>query len=480
MSPLSPPPARCKRHPTATAGWRCVGCADFLCPECVEARRISTVDLIACRACGQQAETLLVHRSRQQPLAERMRTAVRYLLNRHALAMLLAIGTILTLLAFLTRASFILARLAPAVLLFGVFWGCFFAILRASARGETDIPLPEYNDLISDWLQPSLRGLVATSAVWLPFGVYLVCFSGWDAHAYISRLSDDPMFYATGTFHALPWEQLREDPIVWVLGLAGLVYLPMGLIQGAIGAPFLEMINPVRGVRAMLRLGRDYTTTLGVLFVLGLAGLVTYALGASLRALDLGLLTRWLAELVELPVPLLMAHVLGLLLHTRGDALGYGASSEYLTPVLPGAAPSTTLRVEGLGLPEAETAPPPELRIQELTQAVSARDIPRALALYAEIHFLPRAALPPAVHLFVGQAAASQQQHALAVRALEAAADSAPEDPLAPRALVLLARVLGERMQEPGRAQEVYRYIVERYPDTDASRFARVRLPPTS
>jgi TolA-binding protein len=40
--------------------------------------------------------------------------------------------------------------------------------------------------------------------------------------------------------------------------------------------------------------------------------------------------------------------------------------------------------------------------------------------------------------------------------------------------------VLGERMQEPQRAQEVYRYIVERYPDTEASRFARVRLPPTS
>jgi TolA-binding protein len=84
------------------------------------------------------------------------------------------------------------------------------------------------------------------------------------------------------------------------------------------------------------------------------------------------------------------------------------------------------------------------------------------------------------VHLFVGQASAAQGDNALAVRALESAADAAPDDPLAPRALVLLARVLGERMQEQTRAEDVYRYIVDRYPDTEASRFAQGRLPPTS
>jgi TolA-binding protein len=55
----------------------------------------------------------------------------------------------------------------------------------------------------------------------------------------------------------------------------------------------------------------------------------------------------------------------------------------------------------------------------------------------------------------------------------------APDTPTAPRALVLMARVLGERLSEPGRASEVYRYVVHRYPDTDASRFAAARLPPT-
>jgi len=45
---------------------------------------------------------------------------------------------------------------------------------------------------------------------------------------------------------------------------------------------------------------------------------------------------------------------------------------------------------------------------------------------------------------------------------------------------VLLARLCGERMGDPQRAQSVYRYIVHRYPNTDASKFAAQRLPPSA
>jgi TolA-binding protein len=56
----------------------------------------------------------------------------------------------------------------------------------------------------------------------------------------------------------------------------------------------------------------------------------------------------------------------------------------------------------------------------------------------------------------------------------------APNAPTAPQALVLLARLCGERMQDPTRAASVYRYIVHRYPNTDAARFAAQRLPPSA
>ena len=479
VSPL----ASCGKHPRATAGWRCVGCGTALCLDCVEARRMRTVDVLACRGCGDRAEPLRVHRAELHPLAGQLKDAWRYALTPRFGRMVLATATVLTVLTFMTQVTLIVLRLAPALLLAGVYSATFFAILLASARGERDVPLPEYSDLFSDWLLPALRGLLATSVVWLTPLLYLVYVSHWNVGAYTDRLLADPMFYMTGAFHALPWQLVWEDPRAWVLGLVCLGYLPMSLLLAASSPHPLDMLNPLRGVHAIRRLGADYGRTLRALAVLGVALLLSRQLGAALRGLPWGVFTRWLAEVVELPALFLGAHVLGLLLHTRGDALGYGDPRDYIVPVLGEAVPSTTLRVDGLGLPEAEpeeTFHTAGQRLEELSAAVSARDVPRALELYALVSVLPRANIAPAVHLFVGQAAAAQGDLALSVKALERAADVAPDEPLAPRALVLLARVLGERMNEPLRAQEVYRYIVERYPETDASRFARSRIPPTT
>jgi tetratricopeptide (TPR) repeat protein len=119
--------------------------------------------------------------------------------------------------------------------------------------------------------------------------------------------------------------------------------------------------------------------------------------------------------------------------------------------------------------------------IAALAQAVEAHDAGKAMALYPELkepRFLKQ--VEPSHHLFVGQAAAAQGQYELAVKALESAADVAPDGPEASRALVLLARVYAERLQKPERAASIYRYVVHRYPDTDASRFAQAHLPPAS
>jgi len=479
------PLARCKRHPSATAGWRCEDCGAALCPDCVEARRMHTVDLLACRECGGRAEPLLVHRSEQASLAERLGDVWRYPFSVHGLALILGLGTVLTVLDFLTGVTLIVARMFPAVLTAGIFWGSLFAVMRSSARGEKDVPSLDYSDLFTDAINPALRGLVATSVVWLPMLGYLVSVGGLDVLQYTDRLMSDPMFYMTGKFHSLPGGRLLEDPKAWALGLAGLAYLPMAFVLAASGAGLLDMLNPVKGVRVILRLGRDYGVTLAALFTLGLAFLVVRLVSSGIRAVELGLFMRWPAEVLELFVPFIMARVIGLLLYTRGDVLGYGAPSDYWTPVLSDTTPSTSLRVDPVPAlaataDAAAEAPAPVEQVQALTRAVEGRDVPLALALYQMMDGVPPAALSPALHLFVGQASATQGDYALAVRALETAADVAPEDPLAPRALVLLARVLGERMQEAARARDVYQYIVDRYPDTDASRFAQSQLPPTT
>ncbi|AKJ05589.1 hypothetical protein [Archangium gephyra] len=447
---------------------------------------MQTVDLLFCRACGGRADTLLVHRSELASFSQRLNQVWRYPFTRQGLLVVAGLGAVMAFVGFMTQVTLIVARLAPAAIGAGLFWGAFFSIMRASVRGENEVPIPEYSDILADWFLPALRGLLATSVVWLTLLLYLASAGGWDVFQYLDRLASDPMFYMTGRFHSIPGERLLGDPLAWLLGLAGLAYLPMALMMAVTSNSLLDTLNPLTAVRGMLRLGRDYVVALGTLFALGLVYLAVRVVSASLREIPFELIvSRWLAQVLECLVLFVMARVLGLLMYARGDALGYGAPSDYVTPVVPAeATPRTTLRVDSAPLaaptPAEAAAPSPEARLQELSAAVQARDVPQALALYTALSFLPKATIPPAVHLFVGQASAAQGDNALAVRALESAADSAPDDPLAPRALVLLARVLGERMQEQTRAQDVYRYIVDRYPDTEASRFAQGRLPPTS
>ncbi|WP_257458749.1 tetratricopeptide repeat protein [Archangium lipolyticum] len=449
---------------------------------------MQTVDLLVCRACGGRAQTLLVHRSEQASFAHRLGQVWRYPFTPHGLALVAGLGALLTFLGFMTNVSFVLMRMFPALLAAGTFWSTVFAIIRSSARGETDVPLPDFSDIFNDWFVPVLRGLLATSPVWLTLFLYSVATGGWDVLQYVKGLLNDPMFYATGRTHPVPVEKLLEDPLAWLLGLAGLAYLPMALMLAAAGIDLLDLFNPVKAARALRRLGRDYAVALGALLTLGLVFLVVRLFTSGLRAVNILVLSSWLSASLECLVAFVMARVLGLLLYTRGDALGYGAPNDYLLPLLD-AAPSTSLLPQDTQLPVPSTAvaapppggapAPPETQLQELARAVQARDVLEALSLYAALG-LPRTAIAPELHLFVGQAAATYEDYTLAVRALESAADVAPDDPIAPRALVLLARVLGERMQEPSRARDVYRYIVDRYPDTDASRFAQARLPPTT
>ena len=356
--------ARCKRHPSATAGWRCDGCGAPLCPECVEARRMQTVDLLFCRECGGRADTLLIHRSEQARFTGRLGQVWRYPFTKQGLMVAAGLGAVMAFVAFMTQVTLIVFRLAPAVIGAGLFWGAFFSIMRASVRGENEVPFPDYSDVFTDWLVPATRGLLATSVVWLTLLLYLVFAGGWDVLQYVDRLLSDPMFYMTGRFHSIPGERLLGDPTAWVLGIASLVYLPMALMMAVTGNSLLDALNPVKAVHGMLRLGRDYAVALGTLFTLGAVYLAVHVVSSALREIAFEIiLTRWLAQVLECLVVFVMARVLGLLLFTRGDALGYGAASDYVTSVLPAdATPRTSLRVDPAPLaaqtPPRRTPPP--------------------------------------------------------------------------------------------------------------------------
>jgi len=437
------------------------------------------VELVACGHCGGTAQPLLIHRG-VVSLARRLRGAWRQPFTASGLQLLTALSLSLALLAWMTRTAFLLAR-APLLMLYGgVFWAAFFGRVRASARGDTSLESPDFNDVFQDALVPGLRGLAAFVIVWAPALGYALL-----AHQDTGARMD--LF---GWF--LQWNippALLADPVFWLLALAGALWLPMALLMMAAGHPPWAPLDPRLGWRMLQGLGRDYWVATGALAVLAVLHAAAHVVALGLRALDLAIISQVLAEAVTLVAPLLAAHVLGLLLYVRGDGVGHGVARDYLEPVLGTTRPLQGVAPLGGMMPTARTpevataatqAQETSSRLADLAGAVEARDVPRAMALYAELGNLPALRIPPAHHLFVGQVAATEGNFPLAVQALERAADVAPDDPTAPRALVMLARVLGERMNDAARAEEVYRYVLHRYPDTNAARFASERVRATT
>lgn len=465
----------CEQHPRAPAGWRCQSCNAALCPDCAVGRRAQTVELVACGRCGGATETLLAHR-RRVPLAQRLKKAWRYVFTPSGLHVLTAVSLVLALLGALQDMVGLILKVLPGALYGSVFWATFYSLARDSARGETELDTPEFTDLFRDAIFPGLRGLLSFLLVWSPALVYAASRSpGGLLDGFVALLRGD-----------LP-PGLFSDPMLWGLGLVGVAWLPMSLVLTAAGQPLQAILNPVLGVRMARKLGRDYLLVAGALGALGLVHLGAHGLASGLRWMNLFIVSRVLSEAVTLVAPFTAAHVVGLLLYVRGDSLGYGVSRDYLEPVLGDtgprlAAPPMRDEVLPASAEPREEGPAKGAgeQLSALGAAVEARDVPQAMALYAALGKLPGVGVPPAHHLFIGQAAAVEGNFPLAVQALERAADVAPDEPTAPRALVLLARVLGERMHDVARAEEVYRYVLHRYPDTSAAAYARERVPHVS
>jgi tetratricopeptide (TPR) repeat protein len=480
MTDTSPGP--CHDHLRAAAGWFCGACQARLCPDCATVRRAMSTEYLACGRCQGPIEPLLLHRS-SVPLTTRLRQSWRYPASSSALPFMLGLSAVLAVLRWAMVETFLLLKWLPTVMWLGVFWGAFFSVVRATARGEQTLDTPDYSDAYKDCVVPALRGLVATSGVWLPVALYLLCFSDLDVRGPVTDLSNQPAFYVTGGLPAFDWGPVVKDSVLWLLLLAGFAYLPLVLLLAATGTGVLQMLNPLTALRAAARLGKDYALTLGALALLCGVMALGHAVAAGFRGLHLAFVSPFAAELVTTLAPVLMAHVLGLLLYTRGDVLGYGEPRDYYLPVLGAVQPRAgvpPLREATTPAPEAspEATPPQDGLLQALAQAVEAKDAEKAVALYAGLQ-TPQVSkrVEPAQHFFVGQSAIARGQYALAVQALESAADVAPEGPLASRALVLQARVYAERLRDAERAENIYRYILHRYPGTEASHFAQKHLP---
>lgn len=375
--------------------------------------------------------------------------------------------------------NFLQARVFPglstwlALAASGFTWLYLCCVLRASAEGRDALEWSSLPGLLGPASRPTGMCLLAMGAAWLPASLYALVAHGGSASV---ELLASLFVNRRLEVNAVARYVLRGDPVLWGLLLAGLAFLPPALLfasRDELGAA----LSPRKVLESARLLGRDYRLT-----VVGLAVLigVTAVFSASVSevyAEEQGVAPwRLLVEPVGLLGPLLMARVLGLLAHVRGEALAALVQEEQAPSPSYIAGMMTTDKAEETPALDVPTA---RQQVDELSAAVEARDVHQAIELYTHMQ-LPVTEVPAACHLFVGQAASSQEQYTLATQALEAAADAEPDGPLAPRALVLLARVLGERLGDTARAQQTYQYVLARYPGTDAARFAERQLTQSS
>lgn len=453
----------CETHPATLAAWRCPQHGD-LCPDCAAERKTGLSSLVVCVHCGALAPVITAPRARVS-FASRLPGALAYPASWHGLAVMAGLGLVM---AFMPRFT-----IFGLIFSWGLYWSYMFALIEQSANGSDVIEAPDFTSVWDDIFGPAVRGLAATGVIWVP--AVLIGVFGVSADAPLGAM----------------WL-----PIVLVV-LAGVFYAPMAILVAATRNPFYQVINPYFVIVCVGRLGSDYAIAVGAIVLLGAVQLLVKLIAGVVDRLPIPILASWLAAVIGLYVPFVMARVLGLLLYVRGVDLGYGVAAEYDEPVLPGAQPRGTPRPAtdpGFGpvaagvaaapaasagpaaLATGALAPPPRCSPAEVAAAVERGDLAAAMERWERLDPEDHHALPPATHVAVGRAAAVAQDFHLAVRALRAAADVAPDDPEGQRAWILLARVYADKLGDPARARQIFGYVVERYPGSDAARFAQAQL----
>jgi hypothetical protein len=399
------------------------------------------VDVVACLGCQGPAQPLRVRRSQRFQFAQAVGSAFSYPLRGEAkLHLALAVGVIwgLTALGVLGGFSFVFAAATA--------WAHVFHLVKTSAAGEDAPSVPGFESLLNSAVLPAVRGAVAIAPVAFP--------AYW-----LSRSAGGP----------------GDIGLIALLGV-GVLVAPMALLRAATDDGLLTLLNPLALLAMAQRLGHDalHCSAAVILLLGGAVGAMVPAARAPGFASAVGLALPGLV--VALYLMFVLARVLGLLLYIRGDDLEYGPDSDYLDAVAPQAVPQGTLpsrRSEAVSLEQPATRADVSVELRALLSSGAHEE---ALALYRESTPEALANVAAPEHLDLGRRSAQQGDYALAVRALRAAT-AWPEDPSAPQACVLLARLYQERLGDPAQAQLICRFVLDRYPDSPAAERARALLP---
>ncbi len=509
---MIPTMSRCKAHPKSSAGWRCDWCHAELCPDCTARQTSGAAIYDVCCLCGGPARELRRPRAAIS-FFKRLKGVYSFPLCATGIFSMVAAGVVLYLLSFLGGRGEAIGQ--------AILWSYVLSIARRTGLGKTDhFEPPDFSGL-SDLFRPALLGLVATSIIWLPAAGYVVWRIGSQAaeeqqFAYQERRAaqrapagqpdesvargeeaDSPQ---AGELSAPPdparprARPLLQDPVLWLLALLGTLYAPMALLIAVAGGGVLEMLNPIRILASIVRVPRDHFVLVGACLGMVVVQWQVADLQDSAAGWRIPVVSALLISILSTYLPFVLGRIIGVMLYVHGSELGFLPPSDADEPAANlgqprgNAPPPSTINsssIDGqIASAEASVATasaipdssaPSDIDMEAAVQeAVAAKDVPAVISRYQEA-LKAGAQLMAQTHLDAGKAAAVQGNNPLAVGALKAAAAS-PDDPCAPKALVLLARVFGERLQDPVSAERLYKQILQRYPGSEAAGFAQQKL----
>lgn len=207
--------------------------------------------------------------------------------------------------------AFAFAYIWLAMPLAQFIWGSYFylALVKASSGSLRLIRRRDFVDVWDSFIIPLFRFSIAM--IWY-IAPLVICVKATVGYLdFIDRLRFNPI--------ALFRE---EDVLLYLFVGIELIYLPAGLIASIVAKHPLRVLDPIYGLRLILKTGIHYVPTFVALSLLTLVAFFTNSVAEYLRqAMPIPLVVGIIGQLLQLWVPLAQMRILANFIHRHKQVL---------------------------------------------------------------------------------------------------------------------------------------------------------------